>query len=561
MEEKLKNLRETMNSTTFAHVKMTDQMRRTIMNQVESPTSKRHKRFSYLMNSTGVVVCSCFLLIMGVFVWNQYAGTESPNTSSHTERQDPNHYAVTEDEELDHYSLTVNGNEQIETVATRLMTMYLDGMKENEGTQQIKSFKILGIERISSTENAFTVKVKYTVIPEDAKQYLLAGSAQLQEDDSVKYVMFATVHKEGDIYTLKDLSTSPPYVEERIQIKSKEDRHLKKSSGVLRYGEFLQVYENEKQIVISVENKEIKLEKPNDFQELSSGVLSNNQQYVALEVALENGSNVIYIHLESGNWVQLDQYKVVKLLDWSVDDERILLASGELGKESFSLFDIVNEKWDIRTEPFISIVSARNMTKDEYQVLIKESNKAYSLYNIKGKNMIKQKSLSESEIQNVLQKEEEIDLPSSEQVKQLLLNARNLYWTFMTDPGEINPDGSVKTVKYNEMDYMLLGEQFNTIEKVEHHFNQYYTPEITSTIIKDLNVIEIDGVATKILADGGSLSNWEKVELELLTEENHTLVYQATFPIGDSEEYEQETIMLEFSEEKGMWLVSQGQVK
>lgn len=134
----------------------------------------------------------------------------------------------------------------------------------------------------------------------------------------------------------------------------------------------------------------------------------------------------------------------------------------------------------------------------------------------------------------------------------LFSESRNAYW-YVVSGGEGN--GTVKTFTKDGMEYRYMGDSLNTEEKLRNYLGQYYTKDQVDQYYKDLGFLTNNGKLAQPNADGGSLLDFKKGAIKLLTDAATVKEYELTIPLGDTKEVEVMEGKLIFVEGQG-WRVS-----
>lgn len=113
----------------------------------------------------------------------------------------------------------------------------------------------------------------------------------------------------------------------------------------------------------------------------------------------------------------------------------------------------------------------------------------------------------------------------------LLSESNKAYWhAVMGGEG----DGELETFKKDGLEYRYMLESLNTEAKLRTYLGQYYTPQQVEKIFQDLGFITHKGKLAQPNADGGSLLNFAKAKIELLSDSGKVKKYKLTVPLGDT---------------------------
>lgn len=160
----------------------------------------------------------------------------------------------------------------------------------------------------------------------------------------------------------------------------------------------------------------------------------------------------------------------------------------------------------------------------------------------------KEQASIETTNKDTIGSEETLTELSNEQIVKLFEKANERFW-YVQSGGKI--EGLIETFDYEGMDYRFLGEDLNTLSKVQEYLGEVYSINVTQEIIDSMGLIEKDGKAAQPNADGGSLLNWSKAEVAEIASGNVKL----NVPLGDTGEFEEKTVSLINEENKG-WRVN-----
>ncbi|PKC50290.1 hypothetical protein RhiirA1_406100, partial [Rhizophagus irregularis] len=117
----------------------------------------------------------------------------------------------------------------------------------------------------------------------------------------------------------------------------------------------------------------------------------------------------------------------------------------------------------------------------------------------------------------------------------LFSESRNAYW-YVVSGGEGN--GTVKTFTKDGMEYRYMGDSLNTDGKLRNYLGQYYTKDQVDQYYKDLGFLTNNGKLAQPNADGGSLLDFKKGAIKLLTDAATVKEYELSIPLGDTKEVE-----------------------
>ncbi|HWL23394.1 MAG TPA: DL-endopeptidase inhibitor IseA family protein [Ureibacillus sp.] len=137
---------------------------------------------------------------------------------------------------------------------------------------------------------------------------------------------------------------------------------------------------------------------------------------------------------------------------------------------------------------------------------------------------------------------------SNETALVLFAESNKAYWTAVSG-GE--GDGELQTFKVGNMEYRYMLESLNTEERLRSYLGQYYTPEKVNQLYKDLGFITHKGKLAQPNADGGSLLNFAKAKIELISDNGKVKKYKLTVPLGDTGSFETMEGELHFVENEG----------
>ncbi|BDH62998.1 hypothetical protein MTP04_31280 [Lysinibacillus sp. PLM2] len=118
---------------------------------------------------------------------------------------------------------------------------------------------------------------------------------------------------------------------------------------------------------------------------------------------------------------------------------------------------------------------------------------------------------------------------------KLFSESRNAYW-YVVRGGEGND--TVKTFTKDGMEYRYMNDSLNTEEKLRNYLGQYYTKDQVDQYYKDLGFITNNGKLAQPNADGGSLLDFKKGTIKLLTDARTVKEYELLIPLGDTKEVE-----------------------
>ncbi len=146
---------------------------------------------------------------------------------------------------------------------------------------------------------------------------------------------------------------------------------------------------------------------------------------------------------------------------------------------------------------------------------------------------------------------------SNETALVLFAESNKAYWyVLMGGEGkaEVNKDGTIKTFTKNGLEYRYMLESLNTEQRLKTYLGQYYTPDQVGKLYKDLGFITNNGKLAQPNADGGSLLNFEKAKIELLSDTGKVKKFKLSIPLGDQNIVETMEGELHFVENEG-WRV------
>jgi len=141
---------------------------------------------------------------------------------------------------------------------------------------------------------------------------------------------------------------------------------------------------------------------------------------------------------------------------------------------------------------------------------------------------------------------------TTNQALSLFEEANHSYWyVVMGGEGKRNE----ATFTYKGMDYRYMAESLNTMAKLKKYLGIFYTTTQQEKLIKDLDIIEHNGVLAQPNADGGSLLNWEKAKIKEISSSSQAKHFELTVPIGESSDYEALIGELRYEKNAEAWRV------
>ncbi len=141
---------------------------------------------------------------------------------------------------------------------------------------------------------------------------------------------------------------------------------------------------------------------------------------------------------------------------------------------------------------------------------------------------------------------------SNEVAVVLFSEAHKAYWyAVMGGEGE----GELETFTKNGIEYRYMLESLNTEDRLRTYLGQYYTQVQVEKLYKDLGFITNKGRLAQPNADGGSLLNFEKAKIDVVSDTGAVKRFKLTIPLGDSKIVETMIGELHFVENEG-WRVA-----
>ncbi|WP_052123972.1 DL-endopeptidase inhibitor IseA family protein [Ureibacillus manganicus] len=134
---------------------------------------------------------------------------------------------------------------------------------------------------------------------------------------------------------------------------------------------------------------------------------------------------------------------------------------------------------------------------------------------------------------------------------KLISDSRKSYW-YVVSGGESN--GEIQTFTKGGLEYRYMSESLNTESKLKAYLGQTHTPEQVEKLFKDLGFITHNGKLAQPNADGGSILNFEKATVKLISSSTTVKKYELKVPLGDTKEVQTMVSELRFVEGKG-WRV------
>ena len=140
---------------------------------------------------------------------------------------------------------------------------------------------------------------------------------------------------------------------------------------------------------------------------------------------------------------------------------------------------------------------------------------------------------------------------TNDKAKSLISNSKKAYWNAVS--GGEGPRSN-ETFTKNGVEYRYMAESLNTEQKLKAYLGQTYTPEQVEKLFKDLGFITNNGKLAQPNADGGSLLNFDKATVKLISNSTTVKKYELQVPLGDTKEVQTMVAELRFVEGQG-WRV------
>ncbi|WLR52063.1 IseA DL-endopeptidase inhibitor family protein [Bacillus tianshenii] len=144
--------------------------------------------------------------------------------------------------------------------------------------------------------------------------------------------------------------------------------------------------------------------------------------------------------------------------------------------------------------------------------------------------------------------------PSDAEITALLASANEHYYYVLSGG---NLAGKIEETAYNGTPYRYLGDDLSTLAKVQKYLEETFTPETANQILTELKIVEIASRAAQPNADGGSLLDWNRAKLDVISANETSIIYHATVPLGDTGESVEEEVTIQHLDGAG-WRVSMG---
>ncbi|TSI03987.1 DL-endopeptidase inhibitor IseA family protein [Lysinibacillus sp. BW-2-10] len=124
---------------------------------------------------------------------------------------------------------------------------------------------------------------------------------------------------------------------------------------------------------------------------------------------------------------------------------------------------------------------------------------------------------------------------TSKEAVSLFSGANKAYW-YVVSGGEGKRD--LSTFTKGDLEYRYMAENLDSEEKLRAYLENWYTPEQTANLFKELGFITHNGKLAQPNADGGSLLNWEKASVIRTTGSTTVKTYELKVPLGELNEVE-----------------------
>lgn len=116
-------------------------------------------------------------------------------------------------------------------------------------------------------------------------------------------------------------------------------------------------------------------------------------------------------------------------------------------------------------------------------------------------------------------------------------------------------DGEYKTFSYNGKTYRYLSSDIDTKPELMKYLTKSMTITTSEQLIKNNGIIEHRGKLAQIEADGGSMLQWEKSEIEFIKTNDKTIFYRVIVPVRNNGEKQMYIVELQDVNKLG-WRIS-----
>ncbi|WP_442596798.1 DL-endopeptidase inhibitor IseA family protein [Neobacillus sp. D3-1R] len=115
--------------------------------------------------------------------------------------------------------------------------------------------------------------------------------------------------------------------------------------------------------------------------------------------------------------------------------------------------------------------------------------------------------------------------------------------------------GEYQTFTYQGKTYRYLSSSIDTKSELLAFLKNSLTQAAAESFIQSRGIIEYNGRLAQVEADGGSLLRWDKATAQLTKNENNTLTYLLTIPVGDTTEKQNYLVEYQYVQNIG-WRIS-----
>lgn len=119
-------------------------------------------------------------------------------------------------------------------------------------------------------------------------------------------------------------------------------------------------------------------------------------------------------------------------------------------------------------------------------------------------------------------------------------------------------DGMLENFPLNDTDYRYLGEDIDTLEKMNAFLGSIFTKENIQKYMETMRIVEHDGRLAQPNADGGSLLNYSKAKVLKVRNLGTEVQYDLSVPLGNSLVHETVTVIFKKTAEG--WRISSNPV-
>jgi len=117
-------------------------------------------------------------------------------------------------------------------------------------------------------------------------------------------------------------------------------------------------------------------------------------------------------------------------------------------------------------------------------------------------------------------------------------------------------DSMTTTVTIDGMDYRFMGDDLNTMTKLEAYLGQAFTPEAVQSYILWSGIKEHEGLIVQPNADGGSILDWVNAGASLIDKSDTLASFELKVPYGEGQDVEFAPYTVNYALVDGFWRIS-----